>query len=57
MEPIHMQLSQKQITFSGVFLDIFDIYIKVGTSWKNDEPYTWCTSEITDSKKRDDISV
>ena len=57
MEPIHMQLSQKQITFSGVFLDIFDIYIKVGTSWKNDEPYTWCTSEITDSKNRDDISV
>ena len=38
-QPIHIQLSQKQKTFSEVFFCFFESYIKVGSFGKKDEPH------------------
>ena len=52
-QPIQMQLSWKQKTFS----DFFSAFLK--SSWnferflKKDDPHSWCISEITDPEKPD----
>ena len=50
-QPIQMQLSRKQKTFS----DFFSAFLKSSLIFEHflnkDEPYCWCISEITDSEK------
>ena len=50
-QPIQMQLSRKQKTFS----DFFSAFLKSSLNFeqflKKDNPHCWCISEITDSEK------
>ena len=50
-EPIQMQLSRKQKTFS----DFFSAFLKSSLNFehflKKDDPHCWCISEITDPEK------
>ena len=50
-QPIQMQLSRKQKTFS----DFFSAFLKSSLNFehfqKKDDPRGWCISEITDSEK------
>ena len=50
-QPIQMQLSRKQKTFS----DFFSAFLKSSLNFehflKKDDPHCWCISEITDSEK------
>ena len=46
-----MQLSQKQNSFSRVFTDFLEIYIKFWIFWKKKNgPDKFCIFEITDSE-------
>ena len=50
-QPIQMQLSRKQKTFS----DFFSAFLKSSLNFehflKKDDPHCWCISEITDPEK------
>ena len=52
MQPIHMQLYQKQKTFSEVFFPFLKSILDLEHFQKKDERRCWCISEITNSEKR-----
>ena len=47
-----MQLSQKQKTFSQFFTAVLEFKLDFEHFQNNDDPHSWCISEITDSEKR-----
>ena len=51
-EPIQVQLWKKGKTFPHFFSCIFQLQLTFWTSWKREDPDSWCISEITDSEKR-----
>ena len=58
MQPIQMQVSPKQETFS----EFFSAFLKSKLNFedfqkKKDEPHSWCISEIMDSEKPGKINV
>ena len=57
MQPIQMQLFQKQKTFSEFFSDFFKSTLKFEHFQKKDDSHSWGNSEITDSKKHGYINV
>ena len=50
-QPIEMQLSQKQETFSEIVSAFLKSILNVKHFQKKDDPHNWCVSEITDFKK------
>ena len=50
-EPIQMQLSRKQKTFSDFFSAFFKSSLNFEHFLKKDDPHCWCISEITDPEK------
>ena len=56
-QPIQMQLSQKQKTFSHFFLFLFFAFLKPVLKFKHffkkEEPQTWCIPEIKSSENCD----
>ena len=48
-QPIQMQLSEKQKTFSWYFFAILKCSFYFELFQKKDDPKSWCSSEITDS--------
>ena len=52
MQPIHMQLSQKQKIFSKFFSQLLKSSLNFEHFQKKVDPHSWCISEITDSEKR-----
>ena len=53
MQPIQMQLSQKQKEFSGFSLQRLKSSLNFEHFRKQHEPHSWCISDVTDSKKHD----
>ena len=51
-QPIQMQLSQKQKTFSQFFSEVLICKLNFEHFQKNDDPYSRCISEIMDTEKR-----
>ena len=51
-QPIHMQLSQKQKTFSDFFSAFLKFRLNFEQIPKKDDTHTKCISEITDVRKR-----
>ena len=51
-QPIHMQLSQKEKTFSEFASAFLKSILKCEHSQKRDQSHSFCISEITGSKKR-----
>ena len=51
-QPIHMQLSQKQKTFSDFFSAFLKFRLNFEQIPKKDDTHTKCISEITDFRKR-----
>ena len=51
-QPIEMQLSQKQKTFSELVSAVLKARIDFENFQKEDAPNSWCSSEIIDSRKR-----
>ena len=49
-QPIQMQLSRKQKTFSGFFPAFSKSSLNFEYFFKKDDPHSWCISEITDSE-------
>ena len=52
LEPIQMDLSHKQKTFSGFFLAFFNSTTNFENSQKKDDPHSLYISKITDSQIR-----
>ena len=52
MQPIQMQLSQKQKSFSEFFSQRLKSSLNFEHFRKKDDPHASCISEITDSGKR-----
>ena len=52
MIPIHMQLSEKQKTFSEFFPASFNSRLNFNYFGKKDDPHRFYIFEITDSKNR-----
>ena len=50
-QPIQMQLSRKQKTFSDFFSAFFKSSLNFEHFLKKDDPHCWCISEITDPEK------
>ena len=50
-QPIQMQLSRKQKTFSQFFASFLKSSLNFKHFQKKDEPNSWCISEITDPEK------
>ena len=48
-QPIQMQLSEKQKTFSWYFFAIFKCSLNFELFQKKDDSNSWCNSEVTDS--------
>ena len=57
MQPIQMDLSQKQKAFFWIFLCIIEIYIKIWTFEKKNDPHRWCISDMSNSVKRVEIYI
>ena len=53
MEPIQMQLSQKQETLSKFFFAFLKSTLNFKSFPRKGDPHSWCISEITGSEKRD----
>ena len=51
-QPIHMQLSQKEKTFSEFLFAFLKSILNLEYFLKKDDPHSWFISEITDSKIR-----
>ena len=51
MQPIQMELSQKEKNFLNFFFCFFKIYIKFKHLPKRDDPHSGCISGNTGSKK------
>ena len=51
-QPIQMQLSQKQETFSKLVCAFLKSILNFEHFQRKVDPHNWCISEITDSKKR-----
>ena len=51
-QPIQMQLSRKQKTFSEFFSAFLKSSLNFEHFLKKDDPHCWCISEITDPKNR-----
>ena len=51
-QPIHMQLSQKQKTFSDFFSAFLKFRLNFEQIPKQDDTHSKCISEITDFRKR-----
>ena len=51
MEPIQMQLSRKQQSFSDFFAAFLKSSWNFGHFLKKVDPHCWCSSEITDPEK------
>ena len=56
-QPIHMLLSQKQKLFPEIVSAFLKSTLNFEDFRKNDDPYSWSISEITDSEKRGEINV
>ena len=52
MQPIQMQLSQKQKTFSEFFCAFLKSTLNFEHSQKKDDSHSWGISKITDSEKQ-----
>ena len=50
-QPIQMQVSRKQKTFSEFFSAFLKSSLNFEYFFKKDDPPSWCISEITDSEK------
>ena len=50
-QPIQMQLSRKQKTFSQFFSSFFKSSLKFENFFKRVDPHCWCISKITDTEK------
>ena len=50
-QPIQMQLSQKEKTFSNFFSAFLKSSLNFEHFLKKDDPHSWCISEITDPEK------
>ena len=50
-QPIQMQLSRKQKTFSEFFSAFLKSSLNFEHFLKKDDPHSWCISEITDPEK------
>ena len=51
-QPIQMQLSRKEKTFSDFFSPFLKSCLNFEHILEKDDPYSWCISEITHSEKR-----
>ena len=51
MEPIQMQLSRNQKTFSDFFASFLKSNLNFEHFFKKDDPHCWCISESTDPEK------
>ena len=49
-QPIHMQLSQKQKTFSRIFFKFLKSILHLEHFLKKDYPHRWCVAQIMDSR-------
>ena len=56
-QPIQIELSRKQKTFSEYFSAFLKFNLKFEHIKKKDDPHSWCISEITDTKKPAYINV
>ena len=56
-QPIQIQLSQKQKSFSEFFHAFAKSRLNFQHFFKKDDPHSCCISEITDSKKHGEINV
>ena len=56
-QPIQMQLSRKQKTFSNFFLHFWNLVEILNIFKQKDDSHTWGISEITDSEKHDYVNV
>ena len=56
-QPIQIELSRKQKTFSKYFSAFLKFNLKFEHIKKKDDPHSWCISEITDTKKPAYINV
>ena len=50
-QPIQMQLSRKQKTFSDFFSAFLKSSLNLERFFKKDDPHSWCICEITDPEK------
>ena len=50
-QPIQMQISRKQKTFSDLFSAFLTCSLNFEHFFKKDDPHCWCISEITDPEK------
>ena len=56
-QPIQIELSRKQKTFSKYFSAFLKFNLKFEHIKEKDDPHSWCISEITDTKKPAYINV
>ena len=52
MQPIHIELSQREKSFFLIFFELLKSILNLEHLEKKDEPYPWRISEIRDCKKR-----
>ena len=51
-QPIQMQLSRRQKTFSAFFTEFLKSSLNFEPSQKKDDSHSWAISKITDSEKQ-----
>ena len=56
-QPIHMQLSQKQKSFSEFFFGFLKSILNFKHLPKKDDPYSWCISGNTGSERYGVVKV
>ena len=56
-QPIQIQLSQKQKTFSQFLSAFLKSSLNDEHFFKKDDPQSWCISDVRDSEKREKSSV